>query len=102
MGQAGETIGQVGQTVGEGAGQAVGQVGFRFDRFMQASPLALGAIAIGAGAVAGALVPETSKEQEMLGDAGQKIGELVRDGVDQATSKAEEALDRTEEKVAAS
>ncbi len=76
--------------------QTVGEVGWRLDRFMKASPLAMGAIAIGTGAVVGALVPETPQERQVLGDASQKIGTAVRDTVDQVTQKAEEGLDRAE------
>jgi ElaB/YqjD/DUF883 family membrane-anchored ribosome-binding protein len=94
-GQVGETVGQVGQNVGQAAGQVTGQL----DRFMQASPLAMAAVAAGAGAVVGALVPETAPEREMLGDASRQIGTAVRDTVGQATTKAEEALDEAALKV---
>jgi Protein of unknown function (DUF3618) len=94
-GQVGETVGQVGQNVGQAAGQVTGQL----DRVMRASPLAMGAVALGAGAVIGALVPETTQEREMLGDASRQIGSAVRDTVDQAATKAEEALDEAEAKV---
>jgi hypothetical protein len=81
------------------AGETAQQVGFKLDSFMQASPLAMGAIAIGAGAVVGSILPETSQEREMLGDASRQVTSAVRDGVEQATAKAEETLDRAEEKV---
>jgi hypothetical protein len=81
------------------AGQTVEQVGWKVDRFMQANPLAMGAIAIGAGAVIGSLVPETTHERELLGDASRQVGETVRDTVDQAATKAEETMDRAEEQV---
>ena len=47
----------------------------QLESLMQASPLAMGAIAVGAGAVVGALIPETPQEREFLGDAGQQIGD---------------------------
>lgn len=81
------------------AGQTAQQVGWKLESFMQASPLAMGAIAVGAGAVIGSLVPETPKEREVLGDASRQVTSAVRDTVDQATSKAEETMDRVEEKV---
>ena len=93
---AGQTVGNVANT----AGQAVDEVGWRLDRFMQASPLAMGAIALGAGAVAGSIIPETRQEQEFLGDASRQIASTVRDTVDDVASKAEQTLDKTEEKVA--
>lgn len=99
VGQVGENIGQAAGQVGQNVGQGVGQVGNQLDRFMQASPLAMTAIAAGAGALIGAVIPETPQEREMLGDAGRQIGTAVRDTVDEATSKAEEAMDRADEKV---
>ena len=102
----GETVGQVGDNVtrkvgdvSENVGQGIGQVGSQLDRFMRASPLAMGAIAAGAGALMGAILPETQQEREMLSDAGRQIGNAVRDTVDQATTKAEDAMDKAEEKV---
>ncbi|HJP70277.1 MAG TPA: DUF3618 domain-containing protein [Candidatus Limnocylindria bacterium] len=102
----GETVGQVGDNVtrtvgdvGENVGQGIGQMGGQLDRFMRASPLAVGAIALGAGALIGAVLPETQQEREMLSDAGRQIGNAVRDTVDQATARAEDAMDKAEEKV---
>jgi len=59
----------------------------------------MGAIALGAGAVVGGLVPSTPQERELLADARREIGSSVQGAVDQAATKAEEVLDRTEEKV---
>ena len=102
----GQTVGQVGETASQMTGdvihrgrQTVGEVGWRLDSFMQASPLAMGAIALGAGAVVGALVPETHQERQVLGEASQKIGTTVRDTVGQVTQKAEETLDQAESKL---
>jgi ElaB/YqjD/DUF883 family membrane-anchored ribosome-binding protein len=92
-GQVSETIGEVGQTVGQGAQE----VGWRFERFMESSPLAMGAIAIGAGAVVGAVIPETPKERELLGEASRAVGETVRDTVSQATDEAEATLERAQQ-----
>lgn len=119
---AASTVGDAASTVGgnvagavgsmaEGAQQVTGEafdrgrqtvegVGSQLDRFMQANPLAMGAIAAGAGAVMGSLLPETPQEQEILGDASRQVGSMVKETVDKASSKAEETLDRAEEKVA--
>ena len=96
VGQVGESATQVTSEVIARGRQTVGEVGWRLDRFMKASPLAMGAIAIGGGAVIGALVPETPQERQVLGDASQKLGTAVRDTVDQVTQKAEEGLDKAE------
>jgi hypothetical protein len=102
VGNVANTAGQAVGTVAEGAGQAVNEVGWRLDRFMQASPLAMGAIAIGAGVVAGSILPETQQEQQFLGDASRQVASTVRDTVDEVANKAEETLDKTEQKVATS
>ena len=103
VGDAAATVGQnvtgaVG-SVAEGAGQTAEQVGWRLESFMQASPLAMGAIAAGAGAVVGSILPETSQEREVLGDASRQVTSAALDTVEQATSKAEETLDDVEDKV---
>ena len=109
VGGVGETVGSVGQDAGQAAGEMIGragetaqQVGWRLERFMQASPLAMGAIAAGAGAVVGALVPSTPVEQDMLGDASQQVGERIRDTVGDVAEKAQSSLDEVEEKVTSS
>ena len=90
---------QVGGEVVERAGATAQQVGWKLDSFMQANPLAVGAIAVGAGALVGSIVPATSQERDVLGDASRQVGNTVRDTVDEATTKAEETLDRAKEKV---
>lgn len=102
VGEAGETVRQTIGDAGETVGQTVGQAGQQLDRFMQASPLAMGAIAVGAGAVIGALVPETQIEREKLGEAGRQIGEAVRDSVGQAADQAERSIDEAERSLSAS
>jgi hypothetical protein len=103
---AGEAVGQAATTAGEAVGQvaesgraAVDEVGWRFERMMEASPLAIGAVAVGAGALVGALVPETSQERGMLGGASQQVASTVRDTVSQAMDKVEEQADKAEEAV---
>lgn len=88
-GQVGETIGEAGQNVGQALGDGAQEVSWRFERFMNSSPLAMGAIALGAGAVVGAVIPETPKEREFLGDASRAVGETVRDTVSEVTDRVE-------------
>ena len=99
VGTAAEGAQQVTGEVIDRAGETAQQVGWKLESFMKANPLAVGAIAIGAGALVGSIVPETPKEREVLGDASRQVGTVVRDTVDQATTKAEETLDRAEEKI---
>lgn len=102
VGQAGQTAQEVGGQVVERGQQTVQEVGSRLQRFMEASPLAVGAIAVGAGALVGALVPETEQEREILGDASRQIGEAARDTVNQAGEQADQALDEAERSMSGS
>ncbi|HET6745395.1 MAG TPA: hypothetical protein VFH90_06030, partial [Candidatus Limnocylindria bacterium] len=108
----GQTVGGAASAVAGGAQRATGevveragataeQVGWKLDSFMQANPMAMGAIAVGVGAVVGSLVPETEQERDLLGDASRQMGSAVRDTVDQAAIKAEESFDRAEEEIGA-
>jgi hypothetical protein len=101
VGDAVDTARDTAGTVAQGATQAAGEVGWRFDRFMQASPLALGAIAVGAGVLAGTIVPATEPEREILGDASRQVAGTVRQAVDEVATKAEQTLDETEQKASA-
>ena len=96
-----EGTGEAVSTVAQGATEAADEVGLRLERFMQASPLAVGAIAVGAGALAGTIIPETPQEQQLLGDASRQVATTVRETVDEVATKAEETLDETEQQVAA-
>lgn len=121
VGDAASKVGDAASTVGDGVGGAVSsiadgaqqatgevvdragataqQVGWKLDSFMQANPLAMGAIAVGTGAVIGSLIPETDPEREILGDASRQVGNRLTEAVGQATSKAEETFDDAEAKL---
>jgi hypothetical protein len=106
-GTAGNVAGAVGQTaqnvtgeVVERGQQAAQEVGWRLESFMQASPLAVGAIAVGAGALVGALIPETEHERQVLGDASRQVASTVRDSVDEVGRQAEQAVDEAERSMA--
>ena len=102
VGNVRDGAGEAVSTVAQGANQAADEVGQRLDRFMMASPLAVGAIAVGAGVLAGTIIPDTPQEQELLGDASRQVVNTVRQTVDDVATKAEEALDETEQKVGSS
>jgi ElaB/YqjD/DUF883 family membrane-anchored ribosome-binding protein len=106
----GDGVGGAVSSIADGAQQATGevvdragataqQVSWKLDSFMRANPLAMGAIAVGAGAVIGSIIPETEPERELLGDASRQVGNRLTDAVDQATSKAEETFDDAEAKL---
>jgi hypothetical protein len=110
IGDAASKVGGAVESVAEGAqhvgGEVIGradetveQVSWKLESFMRANPLAMAAIAAGAGAVIASIVPETSKEREVLGDASRQVTSAVRDTVEEAATKAEETMDRAEEQV---
>jgi hypothetical protein len=98
VGQAvGDVTGNVGQTAGEVVqrGQyAAREAGIQFREMLDSNPLALGVVALGAGAALGVMVPETQREQELLGDTGEKVMEAVQ----QKTSETMDKVDRVAQK----
>jgi hypothetical protein len=98
-GRVGSAVGEASENIGQGVGEIGQTIGWRLDRVMQANPLALAAVAAGAGAVVGTILPETSQEQEMFGDASRQVSIAVRDAVDEASAQAEESMDRTEAEI---
>lgn len=99
LGSMAEGAHSVGGEVVERGGETAQQVGLKLDTFMKTNPLAVAAIAAGAGAALGSLVPETSKEREMLGDASRQVTSSVRDTVSDVATKAEQTMDRVEGEV---
>lgn len=49
-----------------------------YGTMLQENPLAAGAIAIALGAVLGALIPPTRREDEMLGEASDRLGDRLK------------------------
>lgn len=102
----GERAGQVQEKAGEYVEQAqdmAGQLGHqaqykaqdaydKFDRLMHESPLVVGAVAIGLGAAVGLAIPETRKENEMMGEARDSL-------LDTAQQKAQETMHKAEQVV---
>jgi hypothetical protein len=75
--QVGEVAGQLGQQVGQLPGMARSQADdlrYWYHRKTDESPIMLGVAAIGAGALAGLLLPETERESRLM---GEKRDELV-------------------------
>src|SRR3954454_9268037 len=68
---AGQVVGQAGEMVGDLAGTAQDQVrwaGSSFERMMDDSPLAIGAVAVGLGIAVGLAIPGTRTEDQLLGE----------------------------------
>lgn len=69
----------------------------RFANSMQDSPLAVGAVAIALGLAAGFAIPETRRENEILGPARDKLMDRARGMASQAKERATEVADRVKE-----
>lgn len=98
LGDARERVGNTAHSASEGLHHAsdalrqrAGDVREGFDAMMREQPLAIGAMGIALGALLGALLPPTRREDELLGDASerarQKAKELAGTGLDSASEK---------------
>ena len=72
-----------------------GRAGSGLQRMLHENPLTVGALAVGAGAAIGLAIPETSKENEVMGEARdsvvEKAQEKARDAQQRIQRVAEEA-----------
>ena len=64
-----------------------------FQRVLQESPLALGALALGIGAAVGFAVPGTSKEDELMGEARDNLVESGKQSAQDARQRAQRAIE---------
>jgi hypothetical protein len=98
--RAGQVAGDVGERVsefGEEAGRMAGSAGGQLRRTFEDAPLAVGAVALGAGVAIGLLVPETEPEHRFMGeisdDVTQAAGEKISEAVDKGTKVAERTVE---------
>ncbi|MEA2999361.1 MAG: hypothetical protein QOK17_1194 [Sphingomonadales bacterium] len=75
------------------ARERAGAVGQRTAESLDAAPMAavIGGLAL--GAIAGALLPRTRREEELLGSVGRRINDGARDAVRAARDAGREQLD---------
>ena len=101
---AGEKLHSAKSNVGETAHNAMDGVKYKahqasdgFSRMLDSNPLAVGALGIAVGALLGALVPRTQKEDELLGEYSDKLTnqakDLARQGYDTVASATREMTD---------
>ena len=69
------------------------------ERALEDNPLALGAAAVAAGAAFGMLVPESRRENELLGDARAAVQGQIAERAEQFTEKAEQVMQAVQETV---
>lgn len=80
----------------ETAGALAGRTAYAADRVddrvrssMHTNPLAVGALALAAGAAAGFALPQTERENQLLGEARDDLMEQARDTMSEAVDKAQ-------------
>ena len=113
--QARERAGQAGQQARERAGQAQEQARQRaqqargeaqqraqqakggFQRALQESPLSLGAIAVGIGAAVGFAIPESGKENELMGETRDQLANQAQQRADETTRRAQRVAQQARE-----
>ena len=100
--KAGQVVGQAGQVVGQ-AGQVVGQVPYQmreragqmqqqaqgFWQMMESNPVAVGALGTVLGGVAGLLIPETEKENQLMGETRDRVVGSVQEMAGETVAKAQ-------------
>lgn len=91
--------------VGEKAHHAAGSVRHQahraragFSDLMEDNPLVIGAIALGIGALLGAALPTTRKEDELMGETGDKLRSKAGDAKDVVRDKGREVAQEAREK----
>jgi ElaB/YqjD/DUF883 family membrane-anchored ribosome-binding protein len=93
-----ETMSQVSGRTRQAAGRAQQQVG-RYTRqattqlqyWMDRNPLACGAVAMAVGVAVGLALPETRREQELMGDTRDRVVDKTRAMANRAVDRATEA-----------
>lgn len=102
--QARERAGQAGQQARQRAQQARGEAQQRaqqakggFQRALQESPLSLGAIAVGIGAAVGFAIPESSKENELMGETRDQLANQAQQKADETTRRAQRVAKQARE-----
>ena len=72
-------------------GERVHRTGDSAKQLLEENPMAAGAIAIAAGALLGALLPPTQKEDQLLGETRDRLAERAKQLAAQAAEQAREA-----------
>jgi len=94
---------RIGETLSETGAQTSDAFNVLRDRFMKLAhdqPLVLGAIGLAAGAALAAVLPATSAENKVMGDASDKVKETAADAAAEAYEGVKDAAGRVVEKAA--
>ena len=66
--------------------------GGRVDSYVSDSPLVAGIAALALGAMAGAVIPESSREHELFGDARDRLADKAREAAQDAVSRGRDMV----------
>lgn len=82
--------------IGSQARRQAGRAGSGFQRMLDENPLAVGAVAVGAGAAIGLAIPETSKEHEVMGEARDAVVEKGKEKAQEAQQKVQRVAEEAQ------
>jgi hypothetical protein len=88
-----ERVGQMGQTARERMDQVRGQAQrarSSYDTLVREQPLALGAIGLAIGACLAAVAPRTRQEDELMGEASDRLAEQAKEAGKEQLDKAQQ------------
>jgi hypothetical protein len=97
-------VGHVAEDVRERAGHAghmvqhqVQSTGSQLQEMYYRNPLGIGLVAVGAGLIAGLVVPETRREQELMGSKRDELMQQAREKVEDTVERVEHVAERAAE-----
>jgi hypothetical protein len=101
MGQVADKAQDVGGQIQDQAQQMANQAQYQayrakgwFERTMDENPLAIGLVAVAAGALAGMAVPETDQERQWMGPARDQLVEKAQDVAQDTANKAQRVAEQ--------
>ncbi len=100
--RAGQLVDQVTDSFGDWTDMAqdrFADVRSQYDRFLDESPLAAGAVALALGVAVGMLLPGTRQENRMLGPARDRFMDQAQDMVEDTTHKVQRVVDEVQHTV---
>lgn len=83
----------------EMVGDTAGTVEARFQQTMRTNPLAVGAVALAVGTAIGLALPQTQRENELMGEARDTLVEKVQDVAQEAVGKVQAVAGEAQETV---
>jgi ElaB/YqjD/DUF883 family membrane-anchored ribosome-binding protein len=99
---AGEYVDRAQERVSEWADQAQYQahrLEDRFQRTLQDNPLAIGAVALAVGAAVGLAIPQTERENELMGETRDNLIERAQSAASETLEKVQRVAEETTEEV---